>query len=333
MAETKTTKWRWGVNRWWVLLFMLLGIWGASAYPPIRPHIQLPAENIFPTPLFTLPGIGDFYLTNTIVALILVDLILLGLALAVRSAVKRMESTGDYTPRGISGGLEALLEMLFNLTEQTAGAKWAKTIFPYFATITLMVLVANWMELIPGVDSIGFLHHASHGIEGFTEKQLTSGISTIVHPAVEEGGYNIIPWVRALTTDLNFTLALAIIAVVMIQVMGVRSQGAGYFKKFWNTSTFFSKPIFGFIDWAVGLLEVISELSKVLSFAFRLFGNIFAGMVMLFVIGTLVPIFAQTIFLMLEFFVGLIQAVVFGMLTMVFMAQATESHDAGHDSH
>jgi len=116
--------------------------------------------------------------------------------------------------------------------------------------------------------------------------------------------------------------------------MGVRAHGIDYFSKFWNTKTIFSRPFFGLLDWAVGLLELISEISKILSFAFRLFGNIFAGSVMLFVIGSLVPVVAQSIFLGLEFFVGAIQAVVFGMLTMTFMAQATSGHgghaEAGH---
>ncbi len=120
----------------------------------------------------------------------------------------------------------------------------------------------------------------------------------------------------------------------MTQVIGVRAVGPAYFKKYWNTSTFFKKPVFGLIDFAVGLLELISEFAKILSFSFRLFGNIFAGTVMLFIIGTLIPVVAQSAFLGLEFFVGLIQAIVFGMLTMVFMAMATQSHgshdDEGH---
>ena len=119
----------------------------------------------------------------------------------------------------------------------------------------------------------------------------------------------------------------------MTQIFGVRSLGMGYFKKFLNVGGLFKRPIFGVIDFAVGILEMISEISKILSFSFRLFGNIFAGSVLLFVIGTLVPVFAQSGFLMLEFFVGLIQAVVFGMLTMVFMAQATAGHGDHGDEH
>jgi F-type H+-transporting ATPase subunit a len=92
-------------------------------------------------------------------------------------------------------------------------------------------------------------------------------------------------------------------------------------------------PVFGLIDFAVGLLEIVSELAKILSFSFRLFGNIFAGSVLLFVMGSLVPVVVQSGFLMLEFFVGLIQAIVFGMLTMVFMAQATQSHHGDAEEH
>jgi F-type H+-transporting ATPase subunit a len=227
--------------------------------------------------------------------------------------------------------VEAFIEVLYNLTETTAG-KWTKRIFPYFATITLLVLVLNWMELIPGVDSIGLLneHHIAHP-EECTFVQLPLG-AVGVTGASNECAAGVIPFIRATATDLNFTLALALIAVVMVQVMGIRAQGLSYFSKFLNVKTFFTKPVFGVIDFGVGILELVSEFSKVLSFAFRLFGNVFAGSVLLFVIGTLVPVFAQSGVLMLEFFVGAIQAVVFGLLTMTFMAQATQSHGGeGHE--
>jgi F-type H+-transporting ATPase subunit a len=311
-------------NRYYVLLFIILGFIGARMFPPVLPHVQLPAESYSHTPLFTFPVIGNFYWTNTLTAMVLVDLIVLLIILIVRQALK----SGSLIPQGFTGAMEALLEALYNLTETTAG-KWTKAIFPYFATITIIVLIANWMELIPGVDSIGIIEPSEHGA---AVQQLTSGIYTLVKPAAEaehsgEGNfYSLIAYVRVLSTDLNFTVALALISVFMTQVMGVRALGGSYFKKFFNVSTLFSVPIFGVIDFAVGLLEIISEFSKILSFSFRLFGNIFAGSVLLFVIGSLVPVFAQSIFLMLEFFVGLIQAIVFGMLTMVFMAQATASH-------
>lgn len=246
-------------------------------------------------------------------------------------------------PKGISGAVEALLEALYNLTEGTAG-KWTRAIFPWFATITLLVLVVNWTELFPGVDSIGILHHDDHGYE---VQDLGFAATIVKTPETEHGEeaghgeeadlYGLIPYIRVTSTDLNFTVALALIAVVMVQVIGFRAQGFSYLTKFWNTKTFFSVPIFGLIDFVVGLLELISEFSKILSFAFRLFGNIFAGSVLLFVMGALLGAgglgFFQVGFLMLEFFVGLIQAIVFGMLTMTFMAQATQGHGEHEEAH
>lgn len=308
-------------NRYYVLLFIILGFIAARFYPPVLPHIQLPAEAYTPGhPQFVLPVFGEFYWTNTLTAMLIADVLILLIALAVRRATR----SGELVPRGFSGAVEALLEVIYSLTESTAG-KWARQIFPWFAAITLFVLVINWTELIPGVDSVGIIHEVhGEGIEGHAIEPVLGGAAvTIVEP---KGDYSLIPWVRVLSTDLNFTVALALISVFMTQVFGVRSLGGGYFQKFINVGGLFSRPIFGVIDFGVGLLELISEISKILSFSFRLFGNIFAGTVLLFVIGTLVPVFAQSIFLMLEFFVGLIQAVVFGMLTMVFMAQATQGH-------
>lgn len=326
-TEVQPRKPRFGVNRWFVLLFIILGFLGTLWIRPILPHIQLPAEAYNPEqPLFNILG-QPFYWTNTLTAMVLADIILILIALVVRRAV----SSGELVPKGFAGAVEALLEVIYNLTESTAG-RWTKTIFPFFATITLLVLVVNWTELIPGVDSIGILHEsADHGYP-IQPVLGISGLQTIVDTGEEAAageaghGYALIPFVRVLSTDLNFTVALALIAVIMTQVLGVRALGASYFTKFINVGGLFSRPIFGVIDFGVGLLELISEISKILSFSFRLFGNIFAGSVLLFVIGTLVPVFAQSIFLMLEFFVGLIQAVVFGMLTMVFMAQATQGH-------
>ncbi|MBW8009918.1 MAG: F0F1 ATP synthase subunit A [Chloroflexi bacterium] len=326
--KEKTSRWRWGVHRWFVLLFIVLGFFAAQSYPPVQPHIALPAERLTHNPV-TLPIIGDFYLTNTILATLIADVLIILLAFAYRRSTRG----GNLIPRGISGAVEGLLEGLYNLTESTAG-KWAKTIFPYFATITLLVLVVNWMELIPGVDSIGLLEPVGEGEHGFPIED-AFGFNTIVNAPEgdaehHEKQYLLSPFVRVASTDLNFTISLALIAVVMTQVIGVRALKGGYFRKFINTKTLFKVPMFGVIDFGVGLLELVSEISKVLSFSFRLFGNIFAGSVLLFVIGTLVPVAAQSGFLLLEFGVGMIQAIVFGMLTMTFMAQATISHDDEH---
>lgn len=332
MEESR--KWRWGINRWFVFLFIILGIFAAKAFSPILPHVQLPAEELAGP--ITLPKIGELYLTNTIVATLIVDLLLLLLVFIINRAVRR----GELIFKGIAGAVQTVLEVLYGLAESTAG-KWAKQFFPWMATIILIVLVANWMELIPGVDSIGMVHNAEH--EGYPIQELGQlgdlPVVTIVKESVEassdssHSSFLIVPFVRVVSTDLNFTVALALIVVVMVQVYGVRALGLKYFTKFLNVKPIFSKPIFGVIDFAVGLLEIVSEISRIISFSFRLFGNIFAGSILLFVIGSLVPVFAQTIFLALEFGVGLIQAIVFGMLAMIFMAQATAGHgDEAHEA-
>ncbi len=143
--------------------------------------------------------------------------------------------------------------------------------------------------------------------------------------------WTIVPFLRPGATDLNYTLAFALIAMVMVQFYGFKYLGSrGYLAKFFP----FIAPGFGAevaknpikaIDPAVGLLELISEFSKIISFAFRLLGNIFAGMVLLFVMAFLLPV-ANVAFFGLEFFVGLIQALVFGLLTLIFMTSASTSH-------
>ncbi|HLF91344.1 MAG TPA: F0F1 ATP synthase subunit A [Anaerolineales bacterium] len=328
-------------NRYFVLFFIILGIvfHYVLGVQVLSPHVQLPAEKF---------SEGSF-LTNTLVATVIADILLILTAFAVRRAA----ISGNLVPKGFSGAIEALLEVLYNLTESTAG-KYARKIFPWFATITLLVLFVNWMELIPGVDSIGFFQPQHVHVEeaapaqgegedagenhadAFAEGGPCQATQWLIFTSVSgesECSSAVVPWVRVASTDLNFTVALAVLSVVMTQVIGVQALGGSYFTKFWNTNTLFSKPIFGVIDFAVGLLEVVSEFSKILSFSFRLFGNIFAGSVLLFVIGSLVPVFAQSIFLMLEFFVGLIQAIVFGMLTMTFMSQATQGHHGEEEHH
>lgn len=322
------SKWRWGVNRWIVLACIILGIFGAQYFPPIQPHIQVAPENLTRTPLFTLPVIGSFYLTNTMLAIIIANILVLLLGWKIKKDLEK----GDLVPKGITGAIETLVEYLYNMTESTAG-KWAGTIFPYFMTIFLVVLVANWMEMIPGVDSIGVLEESKHGYPLLA--LIPGAVAAIVKSAgtAAEGGYVVVPYIRAAATDLNFTAALAIISVFMTQVIGVRAQGAGYFLKFFNVRTLWTKPFFGAMDLLVSLLELISELSKILSFTFRLFGNVFAGSVLLFLVGAMVPIFAQSFIVLFEVFIGLIQAVVFGMLTMIFMSMATQGHGEHEEEH
>ncbi|MCX6070012.1 MAG: F0F1 ATP synthase subunit A, partial [Chloroflexi bacterium] len=141
---------------------------------------------------------------------------------------------------------------------------------------------------------------------------------------------NITPFIRGIATDLNFTLALALVTMALVQAWGFRSQGLRYLLKFFNLTALAKGPI-GAIEFAAGLLEIISEFSRIISFAFRLLGNIFAGTVLIFVMSNLIPFILPSAFYGLELFVGAIQAVVFALLALVFINMAAQGH--GGESH
>lgn len=331
METQKRTPWR----RWIVLVLMIAGFILGGIYVPVQPEITVAAEKLIEEPLTEnfLGFAGPFYLVNTLPTLAVTIVLLLVIGFAANRSLKKSQQT-DLVPNGIGNVMEAILEMLYNMTEGSAGTKWAKAIFPWFATIMIYVLFANLLKLIPGFESIGVLHHA-HG-EGHTIAELGGGWANILPEKVEEGGYILAPFFRGISVDLNFTLSLALISFFSIQVMGVRAQGLGYFSKFFNTKRMFKVPFFGAMDFLVGLLEIISEFAKILSFTFRLFGNMFAGIVLVAVVASLLGKISilPAMIMMFELFVGVIQAFVFGMLTMVFMAMATQGHgDEEHAEH
>jgi F-type H+-transporting ATPase subunit a len=329
---------RFGFHRWLIVALIVGNVLAVRAYAPIRPHIQAAAEHLAGP--FQLPVVGEMYLTNSMVSTFLAIVILTLLGLAVWRQARR----GTPVMTGIAGVLEAILEGLYNLVESIAGRR-ARQVFPWVATIILLVLTVNWMELIPGVDSIGLLHEVHEG-EGYPAKELFTIGDLPVRAIVAEGGeaegdehalFGVVPFVRPASSDLNFTAGLAAIAVVLTEVMGVRANGLRYFKKFFNFGPALKMwtretlgpfdVVFPFIDIFAGLLELVAELARLISFSFRLFGVIFAGSVVLFLIGSLVPVFVQSGFVILELFFGVIQAAVFGMLTLIFVTLATQSHD------
>jgi F-type H+-transporting ATPase subunit a len=327
-------------KRYIVLLVLLLGIAAMIYIPPLQPPIFVPGERLTET-LFAIPGMGvagEFAITNTLVAMVLADAAILAFAYFV---VYRPKRTVNDVPKGAYNVFELLFEALYNMAESSAG-KWTARFFPWFMTIILVVLVANWMELIPGVDSIGLVHHAETGVKGGSLVPIIPGVLGSVAkpgswfaglaPAAEAGAaeganYVVVPFVRAAATDLNFTLALALIAMTMVEYYGLKAMGLPYLKKFFNFSVEgIKRSPMALLDFPVGLLELISELARVISFTFRLFGNIFAGQVMLFVLTSLVPVIVPLAVGLLELFVGAIQAAVFGLLTLAFMTQAVTSH-------
>ena len=246
------------------------------------PHVSLAAENIF--------HIGEFSITNSIFTSLLVSLILITFAAIARTKIKPTDKPG-----GFQNFVELIIESLLGMIESVTGnRKKAFEFFPYIATFFLFILLNNWLGLLPGVGTIGFLHETIPG--------------TALTPLLRPG-----------TADLNTTIALATLSVFLTQVIGFKYLKFSYFTKFIN----FSSPIMFF----VGILETISEFAKIISFAFRLFGNIFAGEVLLVVVSFLVPLLVPMPFYGLEIFVGFIQALVFAMLSLVFFNMATISHD------
>lgn len=238
-------------------------------------HISLTAEKIF--------NIGSFFwVTNSLLtSWIVIFLLIIFSILATRKIA--------LVPGHLQSVAEIVIEGIWNLFSTILHEK-INVFFPLVATYFIYIISLNWAGLLPGVGTIGL-------------------------QKIEEGQHLFVPLFRAGTADLNTTLGLAIIAMLVIQYSGLKTLGSGYIKKFLNLGN----PILFF----VGVLELISEFSKIISFAFRLFGNIFAGEVLLTVIAFLMPIFAPIPFMGLELFVGFIQALVFSMLTTVFLSLAT----------
>jgi len=280
------------------------------------PHIQMAAES-FP--------VGPVRVPNSLLGLLIADAILI-IGAAVGTRHIRAGRPEALVPKGLQNLLEAIYEIFANVLHDVLGDKAEKAL-PLLMTFFIFILVANWIELFPGFDTIGIIEEVPEGVHGFAVKQL----GPIWMLTNEEGHYTLIPFLRAANTDLNIPLALALISVFMVQVYGVRTLGFGaYFSRFLNIKALVSGGMMGMMDFLVGLLEALSEITKIISFAFRLFGNIFAGMVLLLVISSLAPFVVPVAFYFLELFVGAVQALVFMMLSAAFIAVATAGHDEHH---
>lgn len=303
-------------------------------------HLSLSAE-----PIYT---IGSFQLTNSIFTSLLVSSLLIGWALVVRSKL----SSNTNKPSGLQNTAEFVVESLYSLVHGTThDHKKTQKFLPFIGTFFLFILLNNWFGLLPGVGTIGFLHETKAKTEQHQSSEKTDKTGApadynltghepeaeiLETPTAEtaqaqehsptnqkteqESHTTFVPLLRAGTADLNTTAALASISIIMVQLFGFAYLKMGYLTKYFN----FESPIMFF----VGILELISEFSKVLSFAFRLFGNIFAGEVLLAVIGLLAPMIVPMPFYGLELFVGFIQALVFSLLSLVFFNMATTSHES-----
>ena len=307
-------------------------------------HIQLPAESVTAGPVFL-----GFKITNTMVTTWITIVLLVILSIL---ATRRMNDV----PVGLQNVVEAIFDFFLDLCEKVAGPERARRFFPLVVTIFLFIVAANWMGVLPGFGTIGriesrddVVHHAEagsahpdlneiklqvfdgDGAVGVMAFGSVDGEITVAEYDREGGAPDgkqagvLVPFLRSANTEVNTTLAIALVAMFMVHLWGFRTLGIrGHVSKFLN---FKGGPIGLF----VGILEGISEIARVISFTFRLFGNIFAGEVLLVAIAFLLPLIGLIPFLGLELFVGLIQAFIFSILTLVFATMATVSHGAeGH---
>lgn len=244
-------------------------------------EISISAEELF--------SIGSFHVTNT---LVMTWLVMAFLAVVSMVFIRRLK----LAPAGFQNVAEMIYETILSLLVPAFGSReHAEKYFPFLATIFIFIITANWFGIAPVLPALGTFHEGHEGVRVFT------------------------PFFRSSASDINFTFALAIVALTAVQWFGVVALGvAGHIKKFFN----FTNPIQFFI----GILELFSEISKAISFSFRLFGNVFAGEVLLMIVGFLLPYAGPIPFLFLEIFVGFIQALVFTMLTAIFIKISIAEH-------
>jgi F-type H+-transporting ATPase subunit a len=235
----------------------------------------------------TIFHIGAFPITNTILDTLLVDVIIITAVVYLSKKIKLI----PINP--LQNIMEYAIETFYGLTESVA-SNAASKIFPYFMSFFLFILLINFTGLIPGFNGTIWLNeHGEH-----------------------------IPLLKGATSDLNLTLALALVSAVATHTLSIKTIGIKDY-----LSRYFS---FNPINLFVGILEIISEITKVVSLSFRLFGNIFAGEVVLTTVASIFAFIFPLPFMFLEIIVGFVQALVFSMLTMAFMAILTTSHKQAH---
>lgn len=273
-----------------------------------------------------------FPITNGLVMTLLIDLLLV---LIVIFTVRNLQ----LVPRGIQNTVEAVVEAIYNFALSVDRKNVAK-FFPIPATIFIFFLLANLLALVPTVGSVGMctpkhspeavasLPYSSDGAVAYSAAKAEGeeGSSTSVFSGLP--GYCsgvVIPYLRAPAADLNVTIAFALVAWIMIQYFGFQALGLGYLGKFFN----FREGVLGIF---VGLIELVSEFSRIVSFAFRIYGNIFGGEVILAVMAYLFAFLLPLPFYGFEVFVAIMQALIFAILTLIFMQMAVQAH-GGHEEH
>lgn len=277
-----------------------LGMKPPAIFQVPRPTVELPSEPV--------AHIGHFAVTNSLIASWLTMIVLVGLSILLTRKMKLI-------PGKRQAMAEAIVEGLLNFVESVAGKKHARMLFPGVATIFIYVITNAYLALFPFFGSIGVIEH--------------------------DGKFA--PLFRAANTDVNVPLSIAIMSFFFVESWGMRALGVShYIGEFVNVrqmvqglKELFTGKIgqavvniaFGFINLFVGVLEIFSHLIRMLSFTFRLFGNMTAGEILILVSCFLIPLVFTIPFYGLELLIGLIQALIFSGLTLVFGTIAVSPHE------
>jgi F-type H+-transporting ATPase subunit a len=248
-------------------------------------HVAIAAEALF--------QIGPFVVTNSMVGILIATLILLSAAIYV-------SRNNAVVPARLQSVIELPIEFMGGIVRAQGGDRW-RSIAPLILTLFLLVLIANWVGLLPGVGTVG------------------------VNWTNEAGEVAVHPIIRPASADLNFTLALAVIAFVAFVTWGIRANGIrGYLKETFVANPAYMTPI-------MTPIHIVSEFSRLISLSMRLFGNVFAGEVLLAVMLALTFAVVPAIFLGLEMVFGFVQALVFALLTLTYITLAMAGHGSDHD--
>lgn len=283
---------------------------GRLFFPVSRPALELAAN--YSEPFYKL---GPIYITNTLITSWLSIIVLIGI---FYFATRNMK----LVPKSLQNTAEWIIETLVDFVEGVAGKENGRRFFPIVATIFLYVLFNAWLALLPVFNFIGITQQQADGTTTY------------------------IPFLRAANTDINVPLMLALVSFFSVEYWGITTLGLRYYLgKFFKfgqllqglgqlvkgkVKSAVGTILFGAIDAFVGALELLSEFVRIISFTFRLFGNMVGGEVLLLTIPFLIPWVFTSIFYGLETFLGLIQAVIFGVLTLVFATIAISKPEAEH---
>ncbi len=310
---------------------------GMLVLTPPPPAIIVAPETVF--------HLGPLDVTNTMFTSWVV--------LALMTIVAIVAARGfSVVPSGFSGAVEAAVGGFYNVVIGVVGEKKGRRFFWVISTIFFWVLLNNYMGLLPGNLYVGVPEPGHGDTQAVFEQASLLGVDVAFIPlgaeSVDVGAGEepihaersgdpfsgiIAPLLRSVMTDVNAPLAIAIFSFIFVEYWGISTLGVGYLGKFFNVRRLLRGNPMGLIDVFVGILELISEFIRVVSFTFRLFGNIFAGEVLIVMMSFLVPLLLVTVFYGLELFVGLIQAFVFAMLTLVFAQMAVAHHGDGDEGH